>query len=158
VVRLGIECRRSRALPGGSEAGGTAVVVVDDVVAGVTSGDVAHVGGVDGLVGVSLACMPIPQVLGGSVDIPMSFSRRGGLSLGTVCITALIVLARVVCVLESVVSRVVGSVCSRFVAHASRSAVLPHSSPSFIPFSYPSFSSAIFPFSSDLVIASLTTE
>jgi hypothetical protein len=114
------------------------VGVVDGCCAAVASGDVAHVGGVDGLVGVSLACMLIPQVLGGSVDIPTSFSRRGGLSLGTVCTTALVVLAKVVCVLESVISRVVGSVCSRFVAHTSRSAVLPFSSPSLSPFSYPS--------------------
>ena len=71
---------------------------------GIVSSDVACSGGVDRLVGVLLACMPVPQVLWGSVDIPASFSRRCGLSLGTICTTVLIVLVRMVWVLESVIS------------------------------------------------------
>ena len=61
VGRPGIECRRSRALPGGSEAGGGAMVVVDDVVgvvdggcASVVKGDVAGNGGGRGLVSTAL--------------------------------------------------------------------------------------------------------
>jgi hypothetical protein len=80
------------------------VDVADGGCDGIVSSDVARNGGVDRLVGVSLACMPVSQVLGSSVDIPASLSRRGGSSLGTVCITALVVLVRVVCVLVSVVS------------------------------------------------------
>ena len=81
-----------------------AVVAVDGADGAVARGGVAGDGGGDRLVGVSLACMPVSQLLGGLVDIPTSFSRRGGSLLGTVCITALIVPVRVVCVLESVVS------------------------------------------------------
>jgi hypothetical protein len=79
--------------------------------AGVVPGDMAGNGGsggsiptvlgvvwvvasVEGLVtrvveaGVSLqACEAASQVLGGSVDVPASFSRRGGSSLGSVCVT-----------------------------------------------------------------------
>jgi hypothetical protein len=164
------------------EAGAENVVAVVNVV-GVVDGtdgavardDVAGDGGDDGLVGVSLACVPVSQVLGSSVDVPALFRRRSFSSSCTVCVTALIVLVGVVCVLESIVSRIVGSVCASsstrmhvcvsmhfpwpwFVSHTSRSAVFPFSSPSFIPFSYPSFNSAVFPFSSDLAIASLTTE
>ena len=67
----GSKCRCSGGLGGGSEAEGEQVVAVDnDVVvvdgscAVVTSSDMAHVSGVDRLVGVSLACMLVLQVLG----------------------------------------------------------------------------------------------
>ena len=76
------------------------VDVADGGCAGVINSDMAHNGGVNRLVGVSLACMPVSQMLRVSVDIPALFSTCSGLSL-----------VRVVCVLESVVSRVVGSVC-----------------------------------------------
>ena len=79
------------------------VGIIDGVCGAVARGDVAGAGGDDELVGVSLACTPVSQVLGGSVDVPTSFSRCGGLSLGTVCIMVLIVLVMVVCVLESVI-------------------------------------------------------
>ena len=109
---------------------------------GVVSSDVAASCGNDGLVGVSLACTPVSQVLEVSVDVPASFSRRGGSSLGAVCITASTVVAGVVWVLVSVVTLISGSVCilplTRFVCPSSRSAVLPFSSPSLSPFSYPS--------------------
>jgi hypothetical protein len=36
----------------------------------------------------SLACAATSQVLGGSVDVPMSFSRCGHSSLGAICIMA----------------------------------------------------------------------
>ena len=74
------------------------IVIVDGSCVAITSGDMAHVGGVNRLVGVLLACIPVPQVLGGSVDIPMLFSRHSSLSLGTVCITALAVEVGVICV------------------------------------------------------------
>jgi hypothetical protein len=141
-------------------------VAVDDVVgvvdggcASVAAGDMAVVTGlISGVLGagVSLqACEAASQVLGGSVDVPASFSRRGHSSLDAVCVTASAIVVIVVWVLELVVTLAV-SLC--FVSQVSRSAVLPRSSPSFSPFSYPSFTSAIFPFSSDLEIASLTTE
>ena len=159
------ECRRFRRVAGRFEAGdGVVVAVVDNVgnvdggCAGVVSNDVADIAGVDRLVGVSLACMPVSQVLGSSVDVPASFSRRGGSSLGAVCITASTVVVGVVWVLESVVSRVVGSGCasslSLFVSHFSRSATLPRSSPSFSPFSYP-FSLSIFPISDCVILATV---
>jgi hypothetical protein len=82
------------------------VVIVDDI--GVDDRDVANDGDGDGgddwLVGFSLlVCMAISQVLGASVDIPMSFSRHSVLSVGTVCIMALAVQAAdvVVWVLQS---------------------------------------------------------
>ena len=181
------ECRRFRRVAGRFEGGdGVVVAVVDNVgkvdgsvdvadggCVAVVGGDVAVVmelgGLISGAVGarVSLqACEAALQVLGGSVDVPVSFSRRGRSSLGAVCITASTAVNVVVWVLESVVMRVVGSVCmpssilifAFFISHALRSAVLPRSTPSFIPFSYPSSNSAVFPFSSDLEIASLTTE
>jgi hypothetical protein len=91
-------CRRFREAGGSSGAGDEVVVVVVDVV-GVVDGtdgavardDVAGDGGDDGLVGVSLACMPVSQVLGGSVDVSAFFRSRGGSSLGSVCVTALAV-------------------------------------------------------------------
>jgi hypothetical protein len=146
VDRSGIQCRGSGAAGGGSEAGGEVVVVVvndvgcaDGGCAGVVSSDVAAGCGDDGLVAVS--------------------------SLGAVCITALAVGVEVVCVLESVVARVVGSVCTRssirafcgcvggatqlswscFVSQTFRSAALPLSSPSFIPFLYSSLLFSNFP-------------
>jgi hypothetical protein len=157
VGRSGSVCRRFRGAGGWFEAGKEVLVVVVNVVGsvdgsvdvadgscdGIVNSDVARNGGVDRLVGVSLACMPVSQVLGSSVDIPASFSRRGGSSLGTVCILASTMQVGVVCELVFVVTRVVGSVCmlsstltlSCFVSHFSRSTVLPCSSPSFSPFS-----------------------
>ena len=66
---------------------GDVVGVVDGADGAVARGDVAGDGGGDELVGVSLVCMPFSQVLGGSIDIPASFSRRSGSSPGTVCVT-----------------------------------------------------------------------
>ena len=45
------------------------VGVVDGADGAVATGDVASDGGDDGLVGVSLAYMPVSQMLGGSVDV-----------------------------------------------------------------------------------------
>jgi hypothetical protein len=146
VGRPGNVLRRSGGPGGRSEAvGGVQMVVDDDIVvvdgscAAVASGDVAHVGGVDGLVGVSLG--------------------------GAVCVTALAVVVDIVCALESVVTLAVGSVCISasiptfwnrvprsshlsgpcFVSQLSRSAVLPLSSPSFTPFLYPASNCASLP-------------
>jgi hypothetical protein len=92
--RLGRVCRRLRA------AGGKVVVVVvknvgcaDGGCVGVVSGDVAalaEMGLVTGAVGAEgspQACEAVLQVLGSSVDVPASFSRRGGTSVA-VCIAA----------------------------------------------------------------------
>jgi hypothetical protein len=49
----------------------------------------------------------VSQVMGGSVDIPASFSRRGVPSLGAVCIAALAVEVEAVWVVESTVQVVV---------------------------------------------------
>jgi hypothetical protein len=100
-----------------SEARGVVVVavvnivdVVDGVHAGVVPGDVAVVAGTGGLVTgavvawVSLqVCGAVFQVLGSSVDVPASFSRRGGSSLGSVCVTVSAVVVGAVWVLESTV-------------------------------------------------------
>jgi hypothetical protein len=64
------------------------VGIVDGGCGAIARGDVVHVGGVNRL---SLACTPVSQVLGGSVDIPALFNRCGILSLCTICITALTV-------------------------------------------------------------------
>ena len=45
----------------------------------------------------SLVCMAVSQVMGCSIDVPMSFSRCGSLSLSTVCITVLTVGVGIVC-------------------------------------------------------------
>ena len=91
---------------------GDVVGVVDGADGAVAMGDVAGDGGDDGLVGVSLACMPVSQMLGGSVDVPTSFSRCGSLSLGSVCVTVSAVEVGAVWVLESVVVHVADSVCT----------------------------------------------
>ena len=105
VGQLGSVYRRSQGAEGCFEAGDEAVmvvVVVDNIVgvidggcAGVVSGGVAALEGKGGLVtramvagGSPQACEAMSQVLGSSVDIPASFSRHGGSSLGVVCITA----------------------------------------------------------------------
>ena len=51
----------------------------------------AGASGDDELVGVSLVCMLISQVLGGSVNILASFSRCGVSPVGAICITTLTV-------------------------------------------------------------------
>ena len=84
------------------------IVVVVGAVDG-TDGAVAR-GDVAGLVGwgLSSVCTGVSQVLQSSIDVPASFSRRGGSSSCTVCVAALTVVARVVWVLELMV--VAGSV------------------------------------------------
>jgi hypothetical protein len=85
-------CRRLRAAGARFEAGAAAVVavvvvvaVVDGGCASVAAGDMAVVTGlISGVLGagVSLqACEAASQVLGCSIDVPTSFSRRGGSSL-----------------------------------------------------------------------------
>jgi hypothetical protein len=119
--------------------------------------DMAVVTGLGGLISgavgarVSLqACEAALQVLGGSVDIPASFSRRGRSSLGAICITASTAVDVVVWVLESVVTRVAGSICTPlsilifafFISHALHSAVLPFSYASLLVTSCASFPSS----------------
>ena len=72
---------------------------------GVATDDVAVVAGMGGLVmravvaGVSLqVCGAVLQVLGSSVDVPASFSRCSGSSLGAVWITVLALDTGFVCV------------------------------------------------------------
>ena len=132
------------------------VGVVDGADGAVATGDVVSDGGDDGLVGVSLACMPVSQMLGGSVDVPASFSRCGIPSLFIVCVTASTVVVGVIWVLESVVVHVVDSVCTSsstwihvrgsthlpwpcFVSQTSRSAILPWSYASLLITSCSSF-------------------
>jgi hypothetical protein len=99
--RVGSVCRRFRSFWGLFEVEGKVVVAVVNVVdvgdggrVVVVHGDMAVVTGLGGLISgavgaeVSLqACEAALQVLGGSVDVPASFSRRGGSSLGSVCVT-----------------------------------------------------------------------
>ena len=98
----GSECHHFRGAGSSFGAGDKAVVVVDDVVgiidggcSGIVSGGVAALEGKGGLVmramvarGSPQACEAVSQVLGSLVDIPTSFSRHGGSSLGAICITA----------------------------------------------------------------------
>jgi hypothetical protein len=143
---------------GGCFGAGDGVVVVvvnsvgsfDGACAGIVSSDVAALGvrgrlvtGAVGAGGSSSVCMALSQVLGCSIDVPTSFSRRGGPLLSAVCITTSTVEVGMVWVLVSIVTLVSGSVCvpsstsslSRFVSHFSCSAILPLSSPSFSPLS-----------------------
>jgi hypothetical protein len=106
-------------------AGDGVVVVVDDSVDAVDGGvDVADGGcrvvargdmaslvgslggnGVRGVGwGLSLVCTAVSQVLTCFVDIPTSFSRRGSLSLGVICVTASVVVVWVLPSLQFVVS------------------------------------------------------
>ena len=173
-MRLGC-CRSSRQCVvsflrfwGLFEAGGTVVVtVVNDIDVGdggrvgVVHGDMAVVAGM-----VTMWMGVFRDRSRDSVDVLAFFRSHDGSLLGSVCVTVSAVEVGAVWVLESIVTLVADSICmlslisslSCFISHFSRSAVLPRSSPSLSPFSYPSFNSAVFPFSSDLEIASLTME
>ena len=167
----GIQFHCSGAAGGGFWAKDRVVVVVDNKVviidcscAVVARGDMAHVGGVDRLVGVSLSCMLVPQVLGGSVDIPTSFSSCGSLSLGTICIMALAVEVGVVCVAVDCHWGLSLSVCVAIswvvvffgvplyftpciiLLNSPFAIRYPSSWPKFIPSSMPSFIPNLFPF------------
>jgi hypothetical protein len=98
ICWFGSECCRFRGVSGCFNAVEVVVVAVVDVdvvvdggCVGVVNGDVAVVMGLGGLISVAMgagvspqACEAASQVLGGSVDVPMSLSRRGGSSLGSV--------------------------------------------------------------------------
>jgi hypothetical protein len=110
VGRPGRECRRTRGTGGRFEAGEEVFVVVVDVVGNVDGGCAAIVSGnvaaftetgglVTGAVGAGgspQACEAVSQVLGSSVDVPVSLSGRGGSLSDAVCITALTVAVEVV--------------------------------------------------------------
>jgi hypothetical protein len=107
VGRPGDQCCRSGGAGRVSEAEGEPVVVVvndicivDGGCADVVRSGMARLwdarGGGVGRCGPLLTCSVVLQVQGGSVDIPMSFSGRGGPSLDAVCITALTVVVAVV--------------------------------------------------------------
>jgi hypothetical protein len=162
VGRFGRVCRRFRGAGGSFEAGEAVLVVVvggvvdvDGGCAGIDSGDVAGlvgslggegVGGVGS--GPSLVCTAVSQVLPSSIDVPTSFSRRGGSSLSAVCVMVLTVVVGVVWVVESAVLLVVVWVLesTRVAVSASLSisvSVLPTSRPSSNPSSYPSRRAAL---------------
>ena len=124
------------------------VGVVDGADGAVAMGDMVGDGGDDGLVGVSLACMPVSQMLGGSVDVPASFSRCGIPSSFIVCVTASTVVVGVIWVVESVVVHVVDSVCtsSSTWIHVRVSTHLPCPSCSSFPLSSPASWPSLQPF------------
>jgi hypothetical protein len=101
--RPGTQYHRSSGPGGGSEArGGILIAIVNDIgivdgsCAAVASGDVAGLVGSLGEAGfsrvgweLSLVCTAVSQVLQSSIDVPMSFSRRGGSLSCVVCMAVL---------------------------------------------------------------------
>jgi hypothetical protein len=107
IGRLARVCRRFRGVWSRFWAGDRVVVMVDDSVGVVDGSDdvadgVVARGDVAGLLGslggegfrrvdwgLSSVCTAVSQVLQSSIDVPASFSRRGGSSSCTVCMAAL---------------------------------------------------------------------